>query len=176
MPTEKTRLMFVVDDGVAEAIEHYRLLNNFKSTSKAVLELVLKGLSGFNDSPMKPSVFSGDEIKLISLFRNLSDSGRNEVFKAAVFSPKEPSRNFVFDPIPDEASHVIDTRVLDCFLKAFPRMSPADQSAFLFEILEKAKMLKDDDCSKLLNEIGHDLASARAITSEIEHHDQKESV
>lgn len=174
MPTEKPRIMIVVDEDIALSIDHYRLLNGFKSTSKAALELILKGLSEYNKPEFKPAVFSGDEIKLIALFRKLTDDGRNEVLKAAAFAPKTPKRSFYTFPEDDSKYSSIDTRVLQCFIQAFPRLNPADQQAILMELLEKSKVIDiaDDDLQNMLDAIeatkSDDLSSVDPTLDELE--------
>lgn len=157
MPTTKPRIMVVVDEDVVESIERYRSLNGFKSISQTACELILKGLSDYNNATTGTSVFSGDEIKLIALFRKLSDAGRNEVLHALINAPKEYPRTVTAYPISEDTHHFIDSRDLDLFLKAYPHMTASDQRALKFEMLEKSGVLTEADCAEF-----SDLASARA--------------
>lgn len=156
MPTAKPRIMVVVDNDVLDSIEHYRLLNGFKSISQTAYELILKGLSDYNNATIGTSVFSGDEIKLVALFRKLSDAGRNEVLHALINAPKEHPRTITAYPISEDTHHFIDARDLDLFLKAYPHMTASDQRALKFEMLEKTGILAEIDYAEF-----SDLASER---------------
>lgn len=166
MPTEKPRIMITLEEGMPQAIENYRTLNGLKSTSKAINELILKGLSGFDSLSSKTSVFTNDEIKFIALFRKLTDAARNEIMRSITFAPQDRPRMIVGRAMPEKEFHVIDSRDLDCFIKAFPRMSTTDQRALLFEMLEKSGMLTDADYADLIQDESVSLSTSRIVSEQ----------
>lgn len=84
MPTNKPRAMITMDEDLANAIEGYRIRNGISSTSQAVNELIRKGILAEDERLHNGGVYSGDEIRLVSIFRRADENSRQEVMDTLI--------------------------------------------------------------------------------------------
>lgn len=80
MPTNKQRFTTTLPDGLYDELLDYQFAHRYTSTSKAVVNLLRKGLFA---SGSLPSEESTAEARLLYLFGQLNDQGRELLIEAA---------------------------------------------------------------------------------------------
>lgn len=170
MPTDKPRISIVLEEDILLAVEHYRYLNGFRSTSRAVLDLIQKGLA--KDVPGLPlgSIFNGDELRLISLFRKSNNTDRAVIMNTALKARFREMKPIVRHPVPDAEDdffNTIDILDINCFTALYSRMSLEDRNNFLMKLIEGRENLLDHDLlNQLDSRLGTDYAAFAAERSE----------
>ena len=84
MPTDKPRVTFTVDQYTLSKIDEYRLENNSKNQTQAILALIEKGLSDYEctnsaDSCVSQNLYTVGEKSMINKYRALDERGKEMV-------------------------------------------------------------------------------------------------
>lgn len=76
MPTNKQRLSVTFPEGMFERISKYQADKGFSSSSKAITDLIAKGIDALSATP-------DDKARLLYLFGQLNDQGRELLVETA---------------------------------------------------------------------------------------------
>lgn len=141
MPTDKPRVSIVLSDDLLSDIENYRFMHGLKSISKAINELILKGLTVSEETVVRHQLFSDFELLLLSMLRKATDAGRADIMKTALSVTKAVKGKTYYDLPENEPANAkpIDVNILDAFIHIYPSLSPDQQNSLMTDMLKMSK-------------------------------------
>ena len=168
MPTDKPRISVILEDDVLKAVEAHRYFNGFRSLSKAVMDLIQKGLA--RETPPVPSnaIFKGDELRLIALFRKSTDDDREHIMNVALKAHSKrvaPKVRYLHADDDDDGDRSLDITALNCFASIYPYLPESRQNYILEQLITGYEGLLEPSLLKELqstNSNAENLAAERA--------------